>query len=128
MFIGYLIACLAFKNSRGERVNVLNINDLFLFVSFSHPGNKAFNKEKLSKKHSGFLLVMRALLLPLNELTNSNIRAFSLSSLCFVIIIELDKGWFVLAAGKRGEHLGGCCCAREGSRAKGPTAEGCCCG
>lgn len=89
------------------------IYSLFLLVSFSHAGNKALNKEKLYKKHSRSLLVRRALLLWLNKLMNSNIRAFSLSSLCFVIIIEVVKDWSILARVRRGEQRrSGCCCVR----------------
>lgn len=56
------------------------------FVTFSLPGNKALNKDKLLKGCSRSLLVTRALLLLLNRLPNSNIRAFSLSS-CHLIIV-----------------------------------------
>lgn len=56
------------------------------FVTFSLPGNKALNKDKLLKGCSRSLLVTRALLLLLNRLPNSNIRAFSLSSFHFIIM------------------------------------------
>lgn len=56
------------------------------FVTFSLPGNKALNKDKLLKGCSRSLLVARALLLLLKKLPNSNIRALSLSSFHFIII------------------------------------------
>lgn len=56
------------------------------FVTFSLPGNKALNKDNLLKAHSRSLLITRALLLLLNKLPNSNVRAFSLSSFHFIII------------------------------------------
>lgn len=56
------------------------------FVTFSLPGNRALNKDKLLKGCSRSLLVTRALLLLLNVLPNSNIRAFSLSSCHFIIV------------------------------------------
>lgn len=55
------------------------------FVTFSLPGNKALNKDKLLKGCSS-LLVARVLLLLLKKLPNSNIRALSLSSFHFIII------------------------------------------
>lgn len=55
------------------------------FVTFSLPGNKALNKDKLLKGWSRSLLVTRALLLLLNRLPSSNIRVFSFSSFHFTI-------------------------------------------
>lgn len=62
------------------------------FVTFSLPGNKALNKDKLLKGCSRSLLITRALLLLLNRLPNSNIRAFSLSSFHFIIVCWTWQG------------------------------------